>query len=182
MNLFEIVILAIALGIDCLVVSFSLGLSKIENRKKVSIQLASIMGLFQGLMPVIGFLGATMVFYYIAPIAKFLVFLIFFVLGLKCFSEVFFKSCDNETCSCFVGFKHLLLLGIATSIDALGSGVSLKLTNTSLLYSCLIIGIVSFLMSILGFKSGCRLNCSHTKRFEIFAGLILIFLAIKSLY
>lgn len=181
MNLFEIFFLAIALGIDCLIVSFAQSLILTEKRNKTSIQLAISMGFFQGIMPIIGFLCTTIVFYYIEPFAKWLVFGIFLILGCRCLMEIFAKDEEKATTSNLLSIKQIILLGIATSIDALGAGVSLKLTHTPLLLACLIIGIISFIMSILGFKSGCCLNKSHTKYFEIFAGFILIFLAVKSL-
>lgn len=180
MNLIEILFLAIALGVDCLIVSFSQGLLIRFKRRKISTILALIMGLFQGGMPLISYILTGMVYDYIAPFAKSLVFGIFLFLGLKFIIEAL-KS-EGETLRQRLGFRVMLLLGVATSIDALGAGVSLKLTHTPLILSCSIIVLASFVMSIIGFWSGNALKKFDTKYLEIAAGLILILLAAKTLF
>jgi len=180
LNLFDLLILAIALGVDCLIVSFSQGLClTCPDRGKRSFVLALIMGCFQGVMPVFGYCFASIIYSLVEPVAKWLVFAIFFVLGIRFILEAFR---ENETENVkILGYRQMLLLGVATSLDALGAGVSLKFTNTSLLFSCLLIGLVSFVMSLIGFYGGTYLRKSNTSYLETFAGLILLFLAIKSI-
>lgn len=178
MSLVEIIFLAVALGIDCLIVSFSQGLLVRFKRRKISNILALIMGVFQGGMPLISYLLTGVVYNYIAPFAKWLVFSIFLFLGVKFIVEAFNSE---EVTYPRLGFRVFLLLGLATSIDALGAGVSLKLTSTPLLLSCGIIALMSYFMSLLGFWSGCCLKKFATKYLEIGAGLILIILAVKVL-
>ena len=175
MNLIDIIILAVALGVDCLVVSFTQGLILKSNRTRNSILLAVTMGLFQGLMPVISYFCTELVSEYIEPYAETLVFAIFMFLGLKFICESFIKK-DNICC---IDLKCLIGMGIATSIDALGAGVNLSLTNTSAILSCTIIGIMSFLMSLCGFWGGNIFKCFPSQILEISGGLILIFLALK---
>lgn len=179
MNLFEIIFLSAALGVDCLVVSFSQGLLVRFQRLKISMILALIMGFFQGIMPVISYLLTGMVYDYVAPFAKSLVFGIFMFLGCKFIIEAL-KNNEENLSQC-LGYKVMILLGIATSIDALGAGISLRLTHTPLLLSCGIIALGSFLMSLTGFWSGNALKKVSTKYLEIAAGMILILLAIKAL-
>jgi len=179
LNLFEIIILAIALGVDCLVVSFSQGLLIRFKRKKISNLLAVIMGAFQGGMPLISYILTGMVYDYIAPFAKSLVFGIFMFLGGKFIIEALRD--EKTPLHGRIGYKVFILLGIATSIDALGAGISLKLTHTPLLLSCGIIAITSYLMSLTGFWSGNALKKFDTKYLEIGAGVILILFAIKAL-
>ena len=91
MNLFEIILLAIALGIDCLVVSFSQGLIFNKNRTKNSLALAATMGIFQGIMPVLGYFGAGVVSVYVEKFSHWLVFVIFlFFCFPSAFSVIFF--------------------------------------------------------------------------------------------
>lgn len=137
------------------------------------------MGFFQGFMPLIGYIITGMVYDYVSGFAKPLVFGIFTFLGGKFIIEAF-KN-EKETVCNMLGYKVFLLLGIATSIDALGAGISIKLTNTSLIESCGLIAIGSYLMSLIGFWSGHYLKKFDTKYLEIFAGIILILLAVKSL-
>ena len=179
MSLIDLLLLAAALGIDRLVVSFSQGLIFKNNRIKNSLSLAFTMGLFQGFMPVIGYIGTNSLYKLLAPFSKWIVFGIFFALGMKFILDSFNKKEEDFQC---IGFKCLMGLGLATSIDALVSGASLKLTNTSFLLSTLIIGMISFLMSIIGFWSGNYLKSMPSKYLEISGGIILILLAVKSLF
>ncbi len=178
LNLFEILLLSIALGIDCLVVSFSQGLIFNQNRFKNSLALAFTMGLFQGLMPVFGYFGAGLVSSYVEKFSSFLVFIIFFILGAKFIKEAFEEKEDTICC---IGLKCLISMGIATSIDALAAGVSLKLSNTELIIPALVIGLASFIMSICGFWFGNCFKKFPSRVLEISGGVILIGLAIKAI-
>lgn len=130
MNLIDLILLAIALGIDCLVVSFSQGLIFNTNRLKSSLQLALVMGVFQGGMPLIGYVGTDYMYKFVLPYSKWIVFGIFLVLGLKFILESFQTKKEEIQC---IGLKCLIGLGVATSIDALVSGSTLRLTETNLL-------------------------------------------------
>lgn len=178
MSLTEIIILAIALGVDCLVVSFSQGLILRKNCLTNSVILALTLGFCQGIMPIFGYAGCEVVSKFIAPYSSWLVFAIFLFLGIKFISEAYNHKEENVCC---IHLKCLIGLGIATSIDALAAGVSLNLTHTSLLISCLIIGLASFYMSLKGFWFGIFFKKLPSKFLEIFGGLVLIFLAVKAL-
>jgi putative Mn2+ efflux pump MntP len=177
LNLIDLILLAIALGIDCLVVSFSQGLIFNTNRLKSSLQLALVMGVFQGGMPLIGYVGTDYMYKFVLPYSKWIVFGIFLVLGLKFILESFQTKKEEIQC---IGLKCLIGLGVATSIDALVSGSTLRLTETNLLVSGLIIGVVSFLMSMAGFWSGNYVKNIPSKYLEIVGGIILILLAVKT--
>lgn len=96
MSYFSIILLAIALSIDACVVSFSYGLAFTENRFKNAIRLAACTGLFQGLMPVIGYYLTGFVKSFIEPYAGFIVFAIFTYLGVKFIKEAFEKRKKNS--------------------------------------------------------------------------------------
>lgn len=179
MSLIDIFLLAIALGIDCLVVSFSQGLIFNSEKIKNAISLAITMGLFQGLMPVIGYVGTHKIYDILIPYGKYIVFSIFLLLGMHFIFESFQIKTEEKICC--IGFKCLMGLGIATSIDALISGVTLRLTSANLILSCFIIGILSFIMSIIGFWCGTRIKNIPSKYLEVLGGTILVILAIKSI-
>lgn len=179
MSLIDIILLAIALGIDCFIVSFSQGLIFNCNRVKNSLSLALTMGLFQGFMPVIGYVGTNSLYKLLVPYSRWIVFAIFFTLGVRFILESFKEKEEEIQC---IGFKCLIGLGIATSIDALVSGASIKLTQTSIVLSALIIGMASFLMSLAGFMIGNYIKNIPSKYLEIAGGVILILLAVKSLF
>ena len=179
MSLISIIFLAVALGIDCLVVSFSQGLIFTSKRIKNSLALAFTMGMFQGVMPVIGYTGADVIHRYVEAYSRWLVFGIFLILGLKFILETF-REKEEEICC--IGIKCLLGMGLATSIDALVSGASLNFTGTPLLLSAMIIGTASFLMSLTGFWFGNFFKTFPSKYLEISGGMILIILAVKALF
>lgn len=175
MTYLEIFLLAIALSIDAMVVSFSYGLTFNQNRTKNALLLAFCTGIFQAGMPVIGYYLTSFVKSYIAPYASIIVFLIFLYLGIKFIKEAFeeknIPQCISTTC--------LIMIGIATSIDAFSAGISLALYGNKILKPILLIGIITFFNSCLGFKLGGKLKHLPTKGLEVGAGLVLIALGVK---
>ena len=161
-----------------MIVSFSQGLIFTSQRTKNSLRLALFMSLFQGLMPILGYLGAQGIYDILVPYSSWIVFSIFFVMGIHFIIEAFEQKQKEQICC--IGWKCLVGFGIATSIDALFSGVSLRLTSTNMILACIIIGLGSFIMSIGGFWSGNRLKNLPSKYLEILGGIILLILAIKS--
>ncbi len=178
MSLVDLILLAVALGIDCLVVSFSQGLIFKNQRIKNALKLAVTMGLFQGAMPIIGYVGTSYLYNLLVPYSKWIIFGIFFVLGAKFIVEAFNPQEDELQC---IDLKCLIGMGVATSIDALVSGATLKLTHTNLLLAFGIIGFASFIMSVAGFSCGNFVRKIPSKYLEISGGLILIILALKSI-
>lgn len=197
MSIVDIIILAIALSIDACVVSFSNGLIFTQNKRTNSLMLAFSVGLFQFLMPVIGFFAAQTVSKYLEPYAPWIVFGIFTAVGLK-FIKDSFENKKEEKINCYLCFKYILLVSIATSIDALGAGVSIAFTGVNdltferytlpisgmaqILFPAIVIGIVTFINSLIGFWSGYLFKKFPTKNLEITGGVILILLAFKVLF
>ena len=173
----EIFLLALALSIDACIVSFSYGLAFDKNRWKNAGLLALFTGLFQGMMPIIGYLLTTFVKTFIEPYANLIVFIIFIFLGVKFIKEAFDKNKEKPLC---ISISCLFLIGIATSIDAFSAGISLSLFGNKICKPALLISIVTFLNSLLGFYLGGKLKSIPTKWLEIIAGLILMGLGIKA--
>lgn len=180
MNTIDILILAIALSIDACVVSFSNGLIFTQNKLINSLILAFSVGFFQFLMPIIGYFSAQSVSKYITPYAPWVVFAIFILLGAKFIIEAF-KEEKEKKIDCYFCFKYIFLISIATSIDALGAGVSLAFTGTKILFPAIVIGIVTFVNSLFGFWSGYLFKKFPTRNLEIAGGIVLIGLAFKVL-
>ncbi len=179
MNFSELILLAFALSIDACVVAFSYGLC-IENKKKLSsLALATSTGFFQAFMPVIGYFFTDLVKTFIEPYSRFIVFIIFAYLGYTFIKEGLTKEKPKKLC---VSLKALFLIGIATSIDAFSAGISLSLTNTSIKLSALLIGVITFINTLIGYWSGYGLKVFNPKYLQILGGLILIGLAIKNLF
>lgn len=179
MSYLEIFLLAIALSIDACVVSFSYGLTFSSNRVKNLLRLAICTGIFQGIMPIIGYFLTGFVKSYIEPYAGFIVFVIFTYLGTKFIKEAFDKEKEKQLC---IDLKCLLLVGIATSIDAFSAGISLSLFGNKILKPAMLIAFVTFINSVSGFVLGGKLKHLPTRGLEISAGILLILLGIKNLF
>jgi len=109
------------------------------------------------------------------------VFAIFVLLGLKFIKDAFNVEKEEKN-NCYLCFKYIFLVSIATSIDALGAGVSIAFTKTQIWIPAIIIGVVTFINSLLGFWSGYLFKKFPTKYLEISGGIILILLAFKILF
>lgn len=179
MSYIEIFLLALALSVDACVVSFSCGLVFNEKKLKNSMLLACSTGFFQGVMPVIGYFLTGFVKSFIEPFAGLIVFLIFTYLGVKFIIEAFEKYKEKPLC---IDAKCLLLVGIATSIDAFSAGISLSLFGNRILKPAILIALITFLNSSLGFYLGGKLKHLPTKPLEVSAGILLIALGLKSLF
>ncbi len=179
MNLIDVIFLAFALSIDAMAVSFSNGLLCVKNKRKNAFLLALFAGFFQFLMPLIGYFFANLIYTYVKPYSSIIAFIIFLALGLKFLYDALFKG-DTEASICCISLKCLFALAFATSIDALAAGVNLRFLNVDIFFSSLIIGLVTFLNALLGFYLGHLFKRFPSKYLEIFASLLLIFLAVKS--
>ena len=178
MSYISIFLLAIALSIDACVVSFSYGLIFTEKRLKNAMLLACCTGFFQGMMPAIGYFLTGFVKSYIEPFANWIIFLIFVYLGIKFIFEAFEKQKEKRLC---IDIKCLLLVGIATSIDAFSAGISLSLAGNHILKPAILIALITFINSCAGFALGGKLKHLPTKSLEIFAGILLILIGFKAL-
>lgn len=178
MTYLEIFLLALALSADACAVSFSYGITFNQNRLKNLLMLAISTGLFQGLMPCIGYYLTQFVKTTIAPYTGIIVFTIFVFLGIKFIKESFDKKDKTPNC---IGLGCLILIGIATSIDAFSAGISLALCGNKILKPALIIALITFINSSFGFWFGGKCKKLPTQSMEIIAGLILIALGIKAI-
>ena len=141
--------------------------------------LALFTGIFQGIMPVFGYFLTNFVREYIQPYADLIVFLIFSYLGFKFIMEAIQPKKEKNKNLC-IDLKCLFLIGIATSIDAFSAGISLSLYGNHILKPALLIAIITFVNSHLGFYFGGRFENLDTKKMEIFAGILLLILAAKA--
>ncbi len=178
MDFITIIFIAIGLAMDSFAVSISYGSAlKIFQFKKASTT-ALVMGFFQAIMPVLGWLLGYKFATYIENFDHWIAFLLLLFLGIKMIIESF-KKIDGEKI-CFT-FKTLLILGIATSIDALAVGVSFAFLKINILLPVLIIGLTAFLFSFFGVFIGQRFGKIKGLNIGFIGGLILISIGIKIL-
>lgn len=190
MSLIDIIFLAVALAMDCLTVSIVSGViaakSEEANHKKWwIIRLALLFGLFQAMMPLVGWLGISHFQAFIEAYDHWIAFAMLGFIGGRMVWESF--NPDPEQHFNPRRLSTQLLLAIATSIDALAVGISFACTGyiavRQLTLPLIIIGVVSFLFSIIGYRLGIRFGRSIARRLkpELFGGIILIGIGVKIL-
>jgi len=183
MTFFDIFFLAIALSVDAFIVSFSYGLLLKPHRTKNGVILGLVTGFFQFLMPVLGWYCAKSVNKYIESIDHWLAFFVFLALGIKIITDARNKNRETQFLNIkkHLNINTLLMIGIATSIDALVSGATIYFMRFPILIPALIIGLTTFVCAWGGYEL-CRIFKRLPAEFlEIFAGMILIALGFKIL-
>lgn len=180
MNIFEIVILSLALALDAMIVSFSYGLIVNKNRLYNSLKLSAAFGFFQFFMPVTGWWLTGYIYNYLKMYSKWIVFIVFLVLGLKFLKEAFSTQEDDIQSSC-ISVVCLFCLALATSIDALGAGVSIKFLDTSIVLPSLLIGLITFVLSVFGFWITSIFKFVNKKYIDIIGAALLIYLSVKAI-
>ena len=198
MNLLDIILLAVALAMDCFTVSIVSGVIMIQGdgslvtpadvTKEPSpciIRMAFLFGFFQAMMPLLGWLGISHFQAYMEAYDHWIAFGLLGFIGGKMVWESFGDEEDQHFNP--RKLRTQLLLAIATSIDALAIGISFAFTGftelSQLTMPLLIIGIVSFLFSIVGYHLGRRFGKAITRRIkpELLGGVILILIGVKIL-
>ena len=180
MKLIDIILLGVSLAMDATTVSICKGLSMKKLDKKKTITIALYFGTFQAIMPIIGYLLGISFKEVVEAIDHWIAFFLLAVVGINMIRESLSK--ESESLNDLIDFKTMTPLAIATSIDALVSGATIMLTHTNLPLACFIIGIASFIMALGGFFIGNYIKKIHPKYLAIAGGVILIILAIKSLF
>ncbi len=181
MSIVTIILFAFALSLDAFAVSIASGIiiksQKIQNALKLSISFC----FFQLSMPIIGWYSGRCFYPLIEKFAHWLAFFLLLFIGLKIIYEA--TRIENfEKAPLNISLAVLIGLGLATSMDALAVGLSLSCLNVNIIKPALIIGIITFLMSYLGFFVGNKFGHIFEKKIEIIAGLILIAIGFKILF
>lgn len=181
MGLVELFLLAVGLSMDAFAVSVCKGLAM----KRCSLRNAAVCGLwfggFQALMPAIGYFLGYRFREYITAVDHWIAFALLLLIGGNMVREAVCKGEDEEADDS-LDVKTMLLLAIATSIDALAVGVTFAfLPNTNVPAAVLFIGTVTFVLSMIGVKVGNVFGSKYKARAELLGGIILILLGIKIL-
>ena len=179
MELFEIIAIGIGLAMDAFAVSICKGLSMKKIDWKKAIIIALYFGIFQALMPILGyFLGSTFSSF-VQSVDHWIAFILLAIIGGNMIKD----STDDEVekRNDKVDVKTMLLLAIATSIDALAVGVTFAFFEVNLLLSISIIGIITFALSFLGVIIGNKFGDKFQNRAELAGGIVLIIIGLKIL-
>ena len=164
---------------DSFSVSIANGLATKTFRIYNALTIALFFGFFQALMPIFGWIAGESIADYISAFDHWIAFILLTFIGVK----MIYESISNKL-NTFQDYtiKVILILSIATSIDALAVGLSFSFLDISIFFPAVIIGIVAFLMSFFGVYIGRRFGNFLKNRIEILGGLILIFIGLKILF
>jgi len=179
MNLLNILIIAIGLSMDAFAVSVTNGICLPKGRFLEAFRVSLHFGFFQFIMPIIGYFTGSRFSKMIENYDHWVAFGLLFAIGIHMILESK-KERDKEVVISKKEWK-LLLLSIATSIDALAVGLSLAFLNAPIFYPSLIIGLVTASLSYVGVKFGCFLGKKFSSYVEILGGFILIGIGMKIL-
>jgi len=182
MDLLSIIIIGIGLAMDCFAVSISKGVCLSKFKLNKALRMAMLFGLFQGLMPLIGYFGGRSFANVLGQYDHWIAFGLLAVIGLKMFIEGL-KPIDPH-CDITPNpfrWKVLITLAVATSIDAMATGVIFVPYPERILFAVLNIGIISFAFSLLGVYLGVYFRDKIKINVELLGGIILIGIGMKIL-
>ncbi len=184
MGLLEIIIIAIGLAMDCFAVATTKGITVEKGYVPQALLMAVLFGLFQGVMPLIGFYAGAIFTEQITKYDHWIALLLLVFIGGKMIWESRHETPQKEGTTCedkkaAFGFRELVMLAIATSIDALATGIIFVPTPEIIWLAVAVIALVSFLFSIVGYGIGSFFGSRFRFNVELLGGIILIGIGVK---
>ena len=181
MEVLMVIFLAIGLSFDSFAVSVCSGLNLPHIRFHQAAKIALFLALFQGLMPLLGWMIGNSMKSFIEPVDHWLAFGLLTLIGGKMITESLINSEEREIKNPLM-IRVIIMLSLATSIDALAVGFSFATLLDKILFATLVIGLVTFVASMLGILLGKKTGPSFNRYAEIMGGLILIMIGCKILF
>ncbi len=182
MVVIEMIFLALALALDAFAVSLCLGCSGTQLSIKQYMRIAFTFGIFQGLMPVLGWAMGLTVQQYIVSWDHWVAFALLVWIGFGMLKSGL--SSKGEGVCCVLQNKRLFVLAVATSIDAFAVGLSFALLQKTIWLSALVIGVCCAILTACGLSLGQRfVKATHLgKKAEVLGGIVLILIGCNILY
>ena len=181
MGTITILVIAIGLAMDAFTVSIATGIKLGCVTGRQTFRMAFHFGLFQFMMPIIGWFLGKAVESSIAAYDHWVAFVLLGIIGGKMVYESFDTEQDNSCTDDPTCGMTLIGLSVATSIDALAVGLSLGVLNAGIWMPSIVIGIVAAAFSVAGIELGCRIGALFNRRMELLGGLVLIGIGVKIL-
>jgi manganese efflux pump family protein len=179
-DLITVLSLAIGLAMDAFAVSLSIGTTRMTHRARPFFRLSFHFGLFQFLMPILGWFAGTTVAALIVRFDHWIAFGLLGFVGGRMIQAGWNPEKQSFPSDPSKG-KTLVMLSLATSIDAFSIGLTLAMVGIDILYPSVVIGIVTAVLSLSGLLAGHRLGVSFGKKMEILGGAILLFIGLRIL-
>ncbi len=180
MNFVEIIIIALGLAADAFAVSVAMGSSGIAPDKRSSIRLSFHLGLFQFLMPILGWFVGKNIALLIEQYDHWVAFLILSGIGIKMIIESKKEEGVKQVYNFTKGWA-MVLISLATSIDALATGFSLAFLKIKIFYPAVFIGVITFMLSFLGYRTGSKIKTKLGSNIELIGGILLFCIGLKIL-
>lgn len=183
MDLLFVFFIGVGLSMDAFAVAVCKGLAVREFKWKYALITGLYFGVFQGLMPLLGFYLGGHFKRLIAPVDHWVAFILLSIIGLNMIRE----ARKNEACPVYpeqdksFSFKAMLPLAVATSIDALAVGLTLAFLQADIYYAVILIGLTTFTISLAGVKIGHIFGMKFKAKAEVLGGVILIVIGTKTL-
>lgn len=179
MGILELVLISIGLAMDAFAVSICKGISLKKMDWKKAIIIGVYFGGFQAGMPLLGYLLGVKFESLVTNIDHWIAFVLLGFLGFKMLKDSL--SDNEEDRNDDTSFKTMVVLAIATSIDALAVGITFAFLKVNILLAVLLIGVITFGFSVLGTKIGNKFGGAFENKAEFIGGLILISMGLKIL-
>lgn len=176
----EVLLLAFALSMDAFAVSIGLGSKQNSEYRSLALKAGLFFGVFQAIMPLIGYLGGKGVLGFVSSYAAYIAFGLLLLIGAKMIYEGVNEGVEEEIAK--ITNKIMLTLAIATSIDAMAAGFSLMLLPLNPLLACGIIGLTTFIISFIGVYVGKWTGTWLESKAEIFGGVVLVAIGFRILF
>lgn len=180
MSLFSVFLIGVSLSMDAFAVSVAKGMCVKGNRLRCALTLAFWFGAFQALMPLLGWLSGSLFESFITAIDHWIAFILLALIGGNMIREAIHGK-DEEDDDCNLALSHVLLLAVATSIDAFAVGITFAFLKVDVLTSIAIIGITTFVLCFAAVYLGSKLGAILKKYAGIFGGVILILIGARIL-
>ena len=179
MTVYELLLAAVALSMDAFAVSVSKGLSLSKVRLRHMILCGIWFGSFQALMPLLGYLAGSLLSSFIDRYSHWLALALLSLIGINMIREAIAEETEEKGEDSSFAPGTMLLLAIATSIDAFAVGATLAFLNVNLIASVTVIGLTTFVISAAGVRIGSIFGSRWEKTSGIAGGVVLILLGIK---
>lgn len=180
MGIGELFLLAVGLSMDAFAVSVCKGLAMQHVDWKKMCIVGLWFGGFQALMPTLGYLVGSLFQEYITAFDHWIAFILLVIIGGNMIKEALSKE-EDDGANASLAFGVMLLMAVATSIDALAVGVTFAFLQVDLLFAVLFIGCTTFVLSAVGVKVGSVFGTRYKSKAELAGGIILILLGVKIL-
>ncbi|MBL8027942.1 MAG: manganese efflux pump [Fibrobacteres bacterium] len=181
MGIISIILIGVGLSMDAFAVSLTACINWEGHRIRNALKIAFFFGFFQALMPTIGYFGGTAVSGFVQAVDHWIAFALLLIVGGKMIVEAIRKSGEGECKKEKLTIHVLLMLALATSIDAFAVGLTFAMLKTAIWLPVVLIGLTTFIISFVGVIFGEKIGEMAGRKVEVLGGLLLVGIGVKIL-